>query len=122
MELYGPSTRPFTATGTTGNARDRHTATESTRGTTLVVGRDESAEFFDRTTGAFAFAGHRVSEASSEVTASLRSNGTVLVAGGSLGLQACPRHGRCPLTLRRRRCRVRMLSGSLQTARESRQR
>ena len=78
----------WTATGSLGVARDRHTATLLPNGKVLVVGGQEgpisilsSAELYDPGTGRWSSTGNlRTARASH--TATLLSNGKVLIAGG----------------------------------------
>jgi hypothetical protein len=80
-ELYDPVSGTFTATGSMSEGRSGHAATLLVDGTVLVTGTDNhTAELFSPATGTFSVIG----ELSTGIgaTATLRNDGTVLVAGG----------------------------------------
>jgi hypothetical protein len=79
-ELYDPVSGTFTATGSMSNGRAWHTATLLVDGAILVTGTDNSAELFSPGTGTFSVAGEL--STGYRATATLRNDGTVLVAGG----------------------------------------
>ena len=86
-ELYDPPTGKFAATGSMSETRSGHNATllmngpAPTNGLVLIAGSDTSAEVYDPATGKFFLVGNLlIAERSS--TASLRSDGTVIFAGG----------------------------------------
>lgn len=95
-ELYDPSTAVFVLAGALNNARGDHAATLLTNGTVLVEGgfacnpgncqasevdMTSSAEIYDPGTGVFSVTGN-LATARQVHTATLLSNGSVLVAGG----------------------------------------
>jgi hypothetical protein len=79
-ELYDPATGTFTATGSMSEGRTGHTATLLDDGIVLVTGTDNTAELFSP--GAGTFSGVGALSTGYGATATLRTNGTVLVAGG----------------------------------------
>ena len=92
-EVYDPSTESFVATGALTIPRERHTATLLLDGTVLVagglynvarqpLGYQSSAEVYDPASGAFTEVGE-MTDARYAHTASLLSDGTVLIAGGT---------------------------------------
>jgi Putative Ig domain len=91
-ELYNPVTGMFTRTGDMTAARTGHTATAlgtqdgAQNGDVLIVGTDGSADLYDPSTAKFAAAGSfypSIAAGTFSRTASLRNDGTVLVAGGA---------------------------------------
>jgi hypothetical protein len=91
-ELYNPAAGMFTRTGDMTAARTGHTATAlgtqdgAQNGDVLIVGIDGSADLYDPSTAKFAAVGSfypSISAESFSRTASLRNDGTVLVAGGA---------------------------------------
>ena len=89
-ELYDPSTGTFTATGDMATARDSHRATLLNNGRVLMVpgggGPDyKNAELYDPDTGTFSLTERRRRDVSvSDATATLLTNGKVLVTVGRL--------------------------------------
>jgi hypothetical protein len=90
-ELYNPATGVFTTTGDMTVARTGHTATAlgtqdgAQNGDVLIVGTDGSADLYDPNKGAFARIGSLlppIQPIYAAHTANLRSDGTVLAAGG----------------------------------------
>jgi hypothetical protein len=90
QELYNPSTKVFSSTGTMHVDRFWHTATLLGNGKALIVGGIELAgsnailngsELYDPSTGIFTFAAN-MSIGRTNHTATLLSDGKVLVAGG----------------------------------------
>ncbi|HEV2222203.1 MAG TPA: kelch repeat-containing protein [Candidatus Acidoferrales bacterium] len=89
-ELYNPATGTFSATGSLNTARDGQTATLLNNGMVLIVGGSgstrgnselSSAELYNPATGIFTVTGN-LNTARSGHTATLLSNGMVLIAGG----------------------------------------
>jgi hypothetical protein len=78
----------FTTTGDMTVARTGHTATElgtqdgTQNGDVLIIGTDGSADLYDPSKGAFARIGSLLQPIYAAHTANLRSDGTVLAAGG----------------------------------------
>ena len=79
-ERYDPVSGTFTAIGSMGKGRSGHTATLLADGSVLVTGTDNTAELFNPGTGTFSVAGEL--STGLRATATLRNDGTVLVAGG----------------------------------------
>jgi hypothetical protein len=92
-ELYDPKTGTFSPTGSLATARWRHTASLLRDGRVLIMGgitvEDSaiplaSAELYDPTTGTFSPTGS-MTAARNSATATLLSDGRVLIAGGNDG-------------------------------------
>jgi hypothetical protein len=92
-ELYDPTSGKFTATGDMSHIRTGHTATllangtALTNGKVLIAGPDITAEIFDPASGSFSSVGNLAILYYASVlgsTATLRKDGTVLVAGGQI--------------------------------------
>jgi hypothetical protein len=79
-ELYDPVSGTFTSTGSMSEGRSGHTATLLVDGTVLVTGTGYAAELFSPGTGTFSVVG--APSTGFRATATLRNDGTVLVAGG----------------------------------------
>ena len=96
-ELFDPANGTWTATGTMAEARFGHTATLLTNGEVLVasgqntscdsstIGALASAEVFDPATGTWTATGSLIQARPGGSTATLLSDGRVIVAGGSDG-------------------------------------
>jgi N-acetylneuraminic acid mutarotase len=92
-ELYDPASNTWTLTGSMNTARVDHTATLLPDGRVLVVGGSNTihtvflntAELYDPTTGIWTPVTNHMSTARYGHTATLLSNGKVLIAGGSDG-------------------------------------
>jgi WD40 repeat protein len=97
-ELYDPVSGTFTTTGSMTFPRIGHTATllnDATSpdyGKVLVVGTEGTADLYDPSTGTFAAVGNLPGAYAR--TASLRSDGTVVVAGGVV-MKRILRPGHC---------------------------
>jgi hypothetical protein len=91
-ELYNPATQTFTPTGSLNTARAYHTATLLNDGQVLIAGGSNSArgyptylttaELYNPVTGTFSYTTRTLKVARAHHTATLLSNGLVLVAGG----------------------------------------
>jgi WD40 repeat protein len=79
-ELYDPVSGTFTSTGSMSEGRSGHTATLLVNGSVLVTGTDKTAEVYSPGTGIFSVVGGL--STGFGATATLRNDGTVLVAGG----------------------------------------
>ena len=121
-ELYDPVSGKFTSTGSMSEGRSAHTATLLVDGTVLVTGTDSTAELYSLGTGTFSVVGQLplayVSTATLfRTTATMRNDGTVLVAGGLVST------GRQPVSLTTAEffapeCGGFVSTGSLVTARD----
>jgi len=89
-ELYNPVSGTFTATGSMSVGRSAHNATLLLDGTVLVTGTDNTAELFSPGAGAgtFSVVGELLAMGFRGTTATLRNDGTVLVAGGLGGVSS----------------------------------
>ena len=90
-ELYNPSTRTFTATGSMTTARFSHTATLLSNGKVLIAGGKsdgatylDTAELHDPTSGTFTAIASTMGSPRDAHTATLLADGTVLLAGGGI--------------------------------------
>lgn len=81
-ELYDPASGTFAPTGSMSEGRSGHTATLLADGTVLVTGTDQTAELFNPRSGNFSIVGELSAPRCTQATATLRSDGSVLVAGG----------------------------------------
>jgi Putative Ig domain len=81
-ELYDPVSGTFTPTGSMSEGRSGHTSTLLVDGSVLVVGTDNTAELFSPGTGTFSVVG--APSTGFGATATLRNDGTLLVAGGRI--------------------------------------
>jgi trimeric autotransporter adhesin len=92
-EIYNPATGIFTVTpGSLNTARWGHTATLLPNGTVLIAGGSsapgsigpyvDTAELYDPTTKTFTYTTHNMTAERFEHTATLMSDGTVVLAGG----------------------------------------
>jgi len=91
-ELFDPATNSFQSSGSMAEERRQHTATLLNNGKVLIAGgfsnntgsiTRSSAELYDPATGTFSSAG-TMSTARLDHTASLLSDGRVLIAGGDI--------------------------------------
>jgi hypothetical protein len=89
-EVYDPSSGTFKVVGTMSTSRDAHTATLLRDGTVLIAGggsggcgipSKDSVELYDPASASFVFVG-RMAQDRSGHTATLLSDGSVLIAGG----------------------------------------
>lgn len=89
-ELYDPATGTFAATGAMTSMRQRHTAVVMSSGKVLLSGGAgpsgnlASAEIYDPSTGTFTATGNPGTTRGAGHSATLLSDGTVLVAGGPI--------------------------------------
>jgi hypothetical protein len=80
-EIYDPVNGTFTPAGSMSSGRAQHNATLLANGTVLVAAGDGTAEVFSPAAGLFSVVGGSL--AGYKATATLRNDGTVLVAGGT---------------------------------------
>ena len=87
-EIYDPASGSFTLTGSMSKSRSGHTAALLANGKVLLTGTDNSAEVFDPATATFSVVGPPLAGGAYPwtglygATATLRNDGTVLLAGG----------------------------------------
>ena len=91
-ELYNPATQTFTSTGSLNTGRAYHTATLLSDGQVLIAGGSNSArgyptylataELYNPATGTFSYTTRTLKAARAYHTATLLSNGLVLIAAG----------------------------------------
>jgi hypothetical protein len=85
-ELFDPSTKRFTATGSMAVPRDAHAIAFAAGGALVTGGRDPgiaSAETYDAATGSFSATGSLTVGRSLHTATPIRSRGSVLVWGGA---------------------------------------
>jgi hypothetical protein len=84
-ELFDPTTRTFTRTGTMNHPRSGHADVLLTHGEVLIIGGDaagNTAEIYNPSTGRFSPTGS-MQHSRKQFTATLVSGGNVLITGGS---------------------------------------